>query len=77
MKFGLRNLAVMLTFAQALSACQVPANPRVASASNLPIAGAAGGLVRTSPSCSEDEGGRHFGDITSFSENPFNGCWPQ
>jgi hypothetical protein len=77
MKFGFQSLALVFTFALALSACQVPTNPRVASASNLPIAGAGGGLVRISPSCSEDEGGRHFGEITPFSENPFNGCWPQ
>jgi hypothetical protein len=77
MKFGFRSLALVLTSAVALSACQGPSNPRVASASNLPIARAGGGVVRTSAICSEDEGGRHFGDITPFSENPFNGCWPQ
>jgi hypothetical protein len=77
MKFGLRRLALILTLAQALLGCQAPADTIVASASRLPIAGAGGGIVRTSPSCGEDEGGRHFGDTTPFSENPFNGCWPQ
>ena len=77
MKFGFRSLTLVLTFTQALSACQVPSNSRVASASNLPLARAGGDVVRTSPICSEDEGGRHFGNITPFSENPFNGCWPQ
>jgi hypothetical protein len=75
MKFGFRSLALVLTVA--LSACQVASNPRGASGSSVPIAHAGGDVVRTSPSCSEDEGGRHFGDITPFSENPFNGCWPQ
>jgi hypothetical protein len=42
MKFGFQSLALVFTFALALSACQVPTNPRVASASNLPIAGAGG-----------------------------------
>jgi hypothetical protein len=77
MKFEFQGLAVVLTFALVLSACQGPSNQRVASASNLPTTRSGGGVVRTSPVCREDEGGRHFGDITPFSENPFSGCWPQ
>jgi hypothetical protein len=77
MKLGLRSLVLVLTFAEALSACQVPADRAAVSGSSLPMAWAGGDFVRTSPVCREDEGGRHFGDTTAFSEDPFNGCWPQ
>ena len=77
MKHRLRNLALLLSFGQALAACQVSTNPWTASVVNPPTAQAAGDVVRTAPLCSEDQGGRHFGEPTPFSGNPFNGCWPQ
>jgi hypothetical protein len=77
MSFAVRRLALTITFAQALSAGQVPTNPKAASARNQPVARAGRGVVRTSPSCDEVEGGRHFGDRTAFSQSPLAGCWPR
>ena len=77
MKFGFQGLAFALAITQSLSACQAPSNPRTALVSNLSTAGGGGGVVRTAPNCSEEQGGRHSGETTPFSENPFSGCWPQ
>jgi hypothetical protein len=82
MQFRLLSLTPVLVLALAISACQMPSYPRVAAANNPLTASAVKGIVHTSPICGEDGGGfgksgRHFGDSTPFSDNPFNGCWPQ
>jgi hypothetical protein len=82
MKFRPFSCAPVIVLALATSACQMPSYPRVAAAGNPATASAVEGVVHTSQICAEEGGGfgksgRHFGDSTGFSDNPFNGCWPQ
>jgi hypothetical protein len=81
MTFRPFSLAPMLMVALATSACEAPSYLRVASTSDRPMISGAEGIVHTSPSCGDDNGGfgalvRHHGEPTPWSENPFNGCGP-
>jgi hypothetical protein len=77
MMFRPLTLAPVLLLALATSACEMPPDLRMVAANNLSTPSNAPGVVHTSPICGEANGGRHFGDPTPWSENPFNACWPQ
>jgi hypothetical protein len=73
MRARFTNLTLVLALGASLAACgTAPASQRVASTQSTLVP------VETTQNCPIDGGyGRHFGNPTPESENPFlNPCWP-
>lgn len=68
MKLGFRNLARTHLRPSAVGV--------VALSSNLPIARTADDVIRASPICREDEGGRNFGDMSPILRKPVQWLLP-